>query len=368
MSTNEENVCNDPAYLNSIDQKRRFQLLNIPPVRYDNLATNPYIKKGVTGLYYTKADLDMRRKVEILKYSANRMSTQTNSLTKAERYAQAVRGKLQQRTYSNSYLQQNVVNGQLIACPPVQTSTTASDVPGPPIYLYEDDTVPLYNFNKDSNDVYGIQNQALNPYPIQWDYIRLSNILTTTDYATFTSIYIVNTDSPKYIFSIQTPISFVLSGKLQQGVVGPYIDSAAMSISIRSITLNVKYSYSNVLLVPAPTIIYGTGQTIDVSMNMINTSTFSANCYLGLLQINNLQLPTQHGNIYDIQAKITYQILYPSSRYPNYCDPPQITSYLDVSLNQVSPIYQTNCSITGRTPFNPVNFPVLTVSGAPYFV
>jgi hypothetical protein len=77
-NTNMNNVCNDTAYLNSINQKSRFQLLNIPPVRYDNLSKNPYvIVNPSTGKYYTKDELDMRRKAEILKYSSNLMSTET---------------------------------------------------------------------------------------------------------------------------------------------------------------------------------------------------------------------------------------------------------------------------------------------------
>ena len=39
----DDNICNDAAYQNMIIQKKRFQLLNIPPSRYDNLANNPYV-------------------------------------------------------------------------------------------------------------------------------------------------------------------------------------------------------------------------------------------------------------------------------------------------------------------------------------
>ena len=83
------NICTNPAYINSLDQKKRFQLFNIPPVRYNNLTVNPYLSiNPSTGVPFTKFDLDMRRKVEILKYASTRMSTQTNSLTKAQKFTQ----------------------------------------------------------------------------------------------------------------------------------------------------------------------------------------------------------------------------------------------------------------------------------------
>jgi hypothetical protein len=64
-------------------------------------------------------------------------------------------------------------------CPPgtvIKTPSSASHIPGPPIYLYEDDTVPLYNFNTNIDSAYGIQNQNANPYTINWDYVRLTNV------------------------------------------------------------------------------------------------------------------------------------------------------------------------------------------------
>ena len=109
-----DNICNDEAYQNMIVQNKRFQLMNIPPIRYDNLANNPYILRYPgSSSKFTKNDLDMRRKVEILKYNANNSNTQTNNFTKAEIYAQAISGKYQQRTYPNSFVRDNSKNNQL---------------------------------------------------------------------------------------------------------------------------------------------------------------------------------------------------------------------------------------------------------------
>jgi hypothetical protein len=74
MGTNPLDVCSNTAYLNSINQKTRFQIFNIPANRYNNLANNPYQTLNPnTGQNYTKYEVDMRRKAEILKYNSNRM-------------------------------------------------------------------------------------------------------------------------------------------------------------------------------------------------------------------------------------------------------------------------------------------------------
>ena len=81
----------------------------------------------------TQDQLNMRRKVEILKYNPTQTNTQTNARTQKEVFSQIMRGsykQCQRDTRSN----------------PV--STTASDVPGKPMYLYEDSNIPLYNYKK----------------------------------------------------------------------------------------------------------------------------------------------------------------------------------------------------------------------------
>ena len=378
------NVCDDTAYLNSINQKSRFQLLNIPPVRYNNLSTNPYTQiNPTTGKVFTKDDLDMRRKVEILKYSSNRMSTQTNNLTNAQRFAQLVRGRYQQRTYSQSFIQENTdENGLLQVCPPgtiIKTPSTASGIPGPPIYLYEDYNVPLYNFNTNIDSAYGIQNQEVNPYIKVWDFVRLSNIAcpfinNSTTYSTFTNIYIMNTtDTPSYTYNITTPISLYIAGTLKDGVTAPYNDSHALRINISSVSVNVKYSYSNVSLNPAPTIQYEHGLSsgsipIDISINIPDGQRiFYGNCYLGLLNINNINLLTEKGYIYDIESAINYQISYPTtSTYGTKCNIPTISSFINIPFSSVSPIQNINSTITGGSTIpSSANFPVLSITRIP---
>ena len=76
----------DPAcqtYQILLDQRRRYNYFNAPPSRIE--LVSPYPEFSV-------AELNMRRKVEILKYRNNKSNTKTNDLTKKQHYAQLARG------------------------------------------------------------------------------------------------------------------------------------------------------------------------------------------------------------------------------------------------------------------------------------
>lgn len=68
-----------------LSQRRQLALYNRPLPRFS--LTSPYP-------YYTKSQLDMRRKVEILKHDNNK-NTKTNNLTKNQQWSMFVNGKTQ---------------------------------------------------------------------------------------------------------------------------------------------------------------------------------------------------------------------------------------------------------------------------------
>jgi hypothetical protein len=122
-----------------LDQRNQLAFFHRPPPRYQ--PASPYFK-------YTKQQLDMRRKAEILKYNASQQNTKTNNLSKKELYALLARGG--GNRYSNSQIQQ-MLNGP--TCPAdvtKPTPTSFSDVPGPPMNLHMDPTVPLYHYVNES--------------------------------------------------------------------------------------------------------------------------------------------------------------------------------------------------------------------------
>jgi len=357
------NICNNPAYINSLDQKKRFQLFNIPPVRYNNLASNPYESiNPSTGVPFTQFDLDMRRKAEILQYSSNRMSTQTNNLTKAQKFVQAVAGSYKSRTYSQTYLSENTFNGVLNSCPMVKKPSTASNVPGPPILLYEDPNVPLYNLTQDTNNsAFGFLNQP--PGTTIWNNTFNTNVPVQNNnvYSTITTVYILNPDSPSYVFNISTPVSLLVSGSLiSQSYKN---DPQGISISLNRAKVNVLYSNTSV---PIESFTCTFSQTPSVTISSIdlsgNNNIYTATCYLGVLNITNLQLPVQKGFIYDIQIAISYTFT-SSNAYNTNCTAPSITSAANstYTFTQISP---TNCSATTSSIIPPANFfPTLNIFG-----
>ena len=106
-------------------------------------------------------DLDMRRKAQILQYTKNQ-----NNPTKKQLWAMLNKGQLTRKkvwaTQGVNYTNPNVnnlnfaendPNTNILQCSPslaepliLKTSTTASDVPGPPIDLYLNPDVPLTGY------------------------------------------------------------------------------------------------------------------------------------------------------------------------------------------------------------------------------
>lgn len=128
------------------------RLTNIPPSRIEVLSPYETTK-------YSRFDLDMRRKTQILKY--DQLNTQVNRLSKKEKWSRVVNGR-------NPSLTNVVVDSQnnlILACPnpggPLRMPLSASNVPPDPNvpYLYDDESVPLYNYiNPILTRAYGIQN------------------------------------------------------------------------------------------------------------------------------------------------------------------------------------------------------------------
>jgi hypothetical protein len=325
-------ICDDPTYQNMVLQKSRFQLLNIPPQRYNNLANNPYtLNYPGTSRKFTKQDLDMRRKVEVLKYSANNSSTQTNRFTKAEIYAQVISGKYQQRTYSNSYITENTKNNQLTTCPTIYTPTSACGVPGPVMYLYEDTNVPIYNYTTNTDSNYGILTQGINPYGTTWDYTKDTN---KADNSIITSLFIYyNDDEPFKTFTITTPIVITFNGTK--------IPSSSSRITFNIDTVTTSILYNSSTYTPTQSLIHTfTTNTINIDILSNSSSTFSGTCYLGSLEIKNIVLPIQKGYIFDIKPLVNYTITNLNTNV--------VVSNLNIIFNPTN-FYRsaTNCNITG---------------------
>ena len=383
------NVCSYQPYLNLIQQRKRAQLFNIPPPRYDNLANNPYLQTNPnTGNLFTKFDLDMRRKSEILKYSNNASSTKTNNLTRAQRWAQIVRGQ-SSLNYSQAFIN-DISNTVIPECPIVYTSTTASDVPGPPILLYDASYVPLYNYTNDAtaNAVYAIQNSE-NPTDI-WKAYPYYNIISSPSAlpssnvnipSIFNTIAIQNNTqiSDKYIFSVSIPFTIYVQADLSTNItsVTSYRDPNAIQIWITNPEIAIYYSSSAIQLNSDINYSLSNYNSQNNAMNIsadvsINTNVtdpsknrFYAYSYGGIINISNIKVPIQSGYVYDMQLIMNFSVSV-SDNFTTYFgnNPSVYFAYLNTNY-ETTQLPALNCRVTNPPPFVPNPIPSFSITGSP---
>lgn len=280
----------DNTVCTTVNNLRRSLIFNVPGTRYTPI--NPY------SLGYTQSQLDMRRKTEILQYN----KTSNGKSTKKDKYATVVKGSLQRRTFSSYYLkalQDGNLNPDQI-CPSdilIPTLTTASDVPGPAMYLTYDPTVPLYNYNSQQNS-YGTQNQDKQN---KWITNYKTDVIGNNS-DIFTLNIQQGIDNNIYNFSFTTSVSLSVSG---YNTAHPGADiSGIFKINFppQSLNLNVMYGGQSVTLQQTPTITYSPGFLTDVSGYVLTRAVanqFSGDIYIGDITFSNILLNTSPKNTFD---------------------------------------------------------------------
>jgi hypothetical protein len=294
-------------------QRKRQQLYEPPPVRLETIS--PYLQFP----QFTKQQFDMRRKAEILKYSNNASSTKTNNLTRAERWAQLIRGKGQTSTYPqlSKYIQ-NASGGYdlyiqkitSVNCPNddmIPTPTSSCDVPGPISYLVLDTNVPLYNSLINEYAYSEIQREDTSPWTTFLENdIQLESGQETDFMVLNIRNYINNT---YYTYTIQVPIGIYFSASGENLPLSNRVYLPNNTIQLSSVDVGVYYNDALVTpLQPYQTSIVPSSATgpfvFDISFVPQNASdSFSFVVYSGILTIRNLSLYTQPGYIYDIKLK-----------------------------------------------------------------
>jgi len=385
------NACNSVAYKNAIEQRKRAQYFNIPPQRYDNLSDNPYLKiNPSTNELFTNFDLSMRRKVEVLKYSNNSSSTKTNNLTKRQLWAQIVKGKSSK--YSQAY-----INSNPAPCPPsiVYTSSTASNVPGPPILLYEDNNVPLYNYINDATQDanYGIQNSIptntlwniypfLNSISTQNVNTQLQILLTESNFSTvFNTLSIQpNIVNNYYTYSVSIPLVIYVELDASTNNVGTYryTDPSAIQIWVSNVSLSVFYSESDISLnsdinYSLSNVFYNSyDNAMNISADVLvdNTSVdpsynhFYAYGYAGQIEISNIVLPTQSGYIYDMKLEVNfnYKMSDNYSIFNSTLNPSYYVAYLNPTY-ETTQLQSLNCTVTNPHTITSDTLPSFSLTG-----
>jgi hypothetical protein len=348
---------NELTICNQLKQRQRF-LMNIPPPPRMTL-NSPYP-------IFTKNQLDMRRKFEILQYNKN--ASQTNKKTKSQKFATVVSSR-------------NNVNVR-IPCKEnlfKPTWTSASNIPGSPMILQYDPSVPIYNYQTVQNS-YSTNDILPRDYTIvvssdlksilseisylkQGGSIQAPVTMTTPEILLF-SLYIENIDSSKLVqyFQVEFPIGLYISGK------NSTVQPITGNVSLKNIKLNVYYY-------PTTDIYYTTNSDISgsmlvnnhsISLNDISSSftingklhysspplDFSGNQYFANVDIKNVSIPVHYGYIYDF--KLTYDICVNITSNTSIDTVNNIIqgyiSHLESGIIMNSPINTTsnNCSFTSQ--------------------
>ena len=339
------------------DQRRKQLIYNVPPPRINVIS--PYETTN-----YTKFDLDMRRKAEVLKYQ--RGSTKGNILTKKQQWAQIANGNYQ--TLSSSAINRiTTLNNEavkIVDCSSsglILTPLSASNVPPDPkvSFLYNDGTVPLYNYiNPISTRAYGFENAAINPDMV-FQTIIYNNVICNSNIPNKIAsiLFLENADQNAYTLSIQNiPLAIHIEGDVSGQIINEIIMNDA---TIDSIQLN---TYYNDNLVPDRSLYqytYSSNILQDYDLTIVtdtnkNGNTFSGTQYIGTVSISNILLYTSPGFIYDF--KLNVNISYISSKSPDI-----ISTYASLIANITSDqISLYACTIQPVLPAN--NIPTMTIS------
>jgi hypothetical protein len=315
------------------DQRKQLQLFNKPLPRYTPISPYPA---------YTQFQLNMRRKAEILRYSSNTSSSQTNNLTRKEKWAKLANAK----------------NNKIIYCPndlSLPTLSSSCDVPGPITVLYNDNTVPLYNFASNTAS-YAVNNatEIIN-YSTR---LNKNIIIPSNTEMSIATLYIQNNqDRNFHTFSIETPIAFYIYGSnININNSGQYI----LKISKPSISVLTYYSDQKTL--NKPDYQFNTMNTpieLKLSMQTNSGNTFSAFVYAGILNISNIELYTDPGFIYDIKLSFDPSISIQTNSGNTFNSNTSISSILNntsvyMYTNLTNEIYNDIITVGGK-PFNNTN-------------
>lgn len=283
-------------------QRRLMQLYNVPLSRVTPI--NPY-----TSNQYTKMQLDMRRKAEVLKYSSNKVAGQTNSLTKKEKFALLVKGGIPSPS-------QKVMDSKKKDCPEdnlILTPTSSCDVPGKVQYLYDDESVPLYNYSVFNTRTYP-DYVPTNVDP--WQFVVLSNtIIYNTQSKPIYYLIISNfIDQPLYTYSIKTPIGIFLSGTAPSKYV-----SSDVVVNLQSALLEIYYNDNLVKTVSASNIASNYNMTITIDSNPgLTPKSFSATQFVGNLHFDDFQLYTSQTYVYTFVLSIELNTVPSNTTLINY--------------------------------------------------
>lgn len=311
----------------TIDANRKNGLLfNVPPTRFTPIS--PYESDPAITQY----QLDMRRKVEILKYKKNAIG----SMSKKQQFVQAIRGATQRRNYSQTQIADIQIGGNTeLVCPP--TISTSAGVPGPAFYLSLDTNVPLYNYVV--TRTYATENQE--DTVTKWLYTQ-SNDIVGNEIKIATLNIRKPIDQGLYFYTFTTSIGVQMSGSRNF----PGGDTKfSTKLITDDVNIIVKYGNDAITQLSTPVVSFSNGFLTDISGQVSSPTTFNGNIYMGNMTVSNLALLTSPGYTYDIFIKYI-----PSNTFNN------VTGYVSTIITGVQNAFSNTVkkNESGFTFYTPV--------------
>jgi len=273
-----------------VTNRRNSLVFNIPPSRYT--PPNPYAQG------FTQAQLDMRRKAEVLQHNKN----SNGKITSKQKWVNVVNGKEQRRKFS-SYVLKQIADGNGDPCPNdlfIPTLTTASDVPGPAMYLYYDPAIPLYNYNSQQNAYGLINNQITTNWLLAYDTDIINNNAKIVTMNIQQGI-----DEPQYTYSVSTSVSMHIYGSNTSPLSGQDASGVFnVNIPVQNLKLEVTYGELPVVGI-APTVTFDPGFVTDVSGKTFTKKpgAFEGSIYMGNVTFTGITLNTVPGYTYDFHIQ-----------------------------------------------------------------
>lgn len=283
------------AFKNSQKMSLRFEIKS--PYTTSVLSDPNNIRQ--TNPKFTQQQLDMRRKVEILKYSKKAFTS--GNLSNRQNFSRLMR--------SNKNVKTNIActNDELLP-----SLSTSCDVPGPPIILQLDPSVPLYNYEAGRN-IFSLSNDTSD---FTYDYNADVNVpVNDTTYTTFMNLYINNIESDFSDFTVVIPVGINVVGDISNNDVA-INDISSNTLTIDSLDLRVLYHDTQMDTITINSNIEDQ-ITKPLVFNIISKGIFKASQYLYNIVITNLRLPTQRGFVYKFQARGSMAIVNNNEDYPN---------------------------------------------------
>lgn len=230
---------------------------------FPNPPTRITIQSPYTEDRYTQSQLDMRRKAEILKYAGSQKSNYIGQLTRKQKFSQIVRG-----VRPNQRAEQ--INTD---CETVPTLSTRSGVPGKPMMLFLDRSVPLYNYANNTRS-YSIL-PDVQPYPFRlFLHDGIGSILPSIA-TTFAGVEILD-KIPNATTTFELSIPYTIVNTLDQPIPNDTFDTT-----------------------PVLEVLYGNSPILYNSVFEYDTITAP-----GILQIKNIKVFSTVGYFYEFRLSL----------------------------------------------------------------